>query len=138
MKSSDSINRSFRPSMNVGSILRGLGLGAFLLTGACSMSSSEGQVPGEGGLASVDIPKDFDFATARGVALSVVGTDNSQLGMTVALDNGAVLYQGPILAAPLKLSVPTKDSALVVKLKSEGSETEHRVQIVEGRAQLQR
>ncbi len=80
-------------------------------------------------LRDVEIPADFTFATSRAVALTVGATEESIGAPTAALEvaraDGAILYRGPLsVATPLtlNLAVPTKDSALKLKISANGQE----------------
>lgn len=107
-----------------------------LLVAGCTTPTPEpSDAPAEG-LAGVEIPADFVFATTRGVHLSVRAAEGSSSTLLVALPNGQLLYRGPILAQGLSLGVPTKDTTLKVTLQGDGASVDHDVPIEGGVAVL--
>lgn len=104
--------------------------GAALVTVVgCAQGTDGTNNPEQKTLRDVEIPADFTFATSRAVALTVGASEASIGAPTAALEvaraDGAVLYRGPLsVSTPLtlNLAVPTKDSALKLKISANGQE----------------
>ena len=119
-----------------------LAVSAIAAAGCAEMPTEDGLDPTSGPtLRDIEIPEDFTFATSRGVTLSVQVEDTAisapMAAMEVALPSGAVIYRGPLAkGTPLNvdLSVPTKDTQLKLKLKSDSQTLEAEVAIADARA----
>lgn len=92
-----------------------MGAAALALATACGAPGPEDTASPEG-LRAIEIPADFDFATTRGVALTVTADGLTEAaGLTVMTAQGDVLYRGAVRpGAPFeaRLGLATKDAAV--------------------------
>lgn len=91
-----------------------MGLGLSLVLGfgvACAQDEGAANSPD---LRDITIPTDFDFATSRALSLTM-RAQLPNMGLRIHLDDGRVLYEGPVPTAPLELSVPTSEAEVVLQ-----------------------
>lgn len=113
-------------------------MGAFLAVVGCSESKAP-QEPGPE--TTVTAPADFEFDTKKTVVVDLELAPELQVAATSASieikrADGKVIYEGPMPlqgALQLKLSVPKKDTNLLVSATAAGRDIENEVVLVAGK-----